>query len=31
VVVWLFVRVVGAFVPGCPRDFAASLRSESST
>ena len=31
VVVWLFVRVVGAFVPGCPRDFAASLRSECPT
>ena len=29
--VWLFVRLVGAFVPGCPRDLAASFRSESST
>ena len=31
VVVWLFVRVVGAFVPGCPRDLAASFRSECPT
>jgi len=31
VVVWLLVRVAGAFVPGCPRDSAASCRSESST
>ena len=31
VVVWLLVRVAGAFVPGRPRDLAASCRLELST